>query len=176
MTKLNIPVDQWALKPHDIWDNQWFLLTSGDYTSGEYNTMTVGWGSFGTMWNRPFAMVVVRPQRYTYQFMEKYDDFSLCAFPLELQAKLNILGKKSGKDGDKIKESGLMVQPAKLIQSPVFEEAILQIECKKIYWDDLNPENFLAKYIRPMYQMNDFHRMYFGEIVNIYGETAFINS
>jgi len=175
MTKIEIPINNWFVKPHDIWDNQWFLLTAGNYSTGDFNTMTVGWGSFGTMWNRPFAMVVVRPQRYTFKFMEKFDDFSLCAFPMELQPKLNFLGKKSGRDIDKIKESGLSPHPSQLINSPVFEEATLQIECKKIYWDDLDPKNFIAKYIRPLYPMQDFHRMYFGEIVHISGETQFLN-
>ncbi|NTW44597.1 MAG: flavin reductase family protein [Anaerolineaceae bacterium] len=174
MTKIEITIINWTVKPHDIWDNQWFLLTAGNYSSGEFNTMTVGWGSFGTMWNRPFAMVVVRPQRFTFQFMEKFDNFSLCAFPMALQPKLNFLGKKSGRDMDKIKESGLTPQSAKLISSPIFEEAILQIECKKIYWGDLDPENFIANYIRPLYPMKDYHRMYFGEIVHIFGDTQFL--
>jgi flavin reductase (DIM6/NTAB) family NADH-FMN oxidoreductase RutF len=89
---------------------------------------------------------------------------------------LNFLGKKSGRDMDKIKESGLTPQSAKIIASPVFEEAILQIECKKIYWGDLNPQNFIANYIRPLYPINDYHRMYFGEIVHISGDTQFLSA
>ncbi|PKN88539.1 MAG: flavin reductase [Chloroflexi bacterium HGW-Chloroflexi-8] len=176
MTKINIPLDQWAKIPHDIWDSHWFLLSAGDYSKDEFNTMTISWGSFGTIWNRPFAMVVVRPQRYTFQFMEKYDDFSLCAFPTKFQPTLNLLGTISGRDNDKIKESGLSVQPSKIIKAPVFNEAILQIECKKIYWDDLNPDHFIAKYIPRQYPMKDYHRMYFGEIVAIETDSSFFNS
>ena len=62
-----------------LWDKQWFLLTAGNET--DFNMMTVSWGSIGCIWNKPFAQVVVRPQRHTYQFIDKYPDFTLCAFP-----------------------------------------------------------------------------------------------
>jgi flavin reductase (DIM6/NTAB) family NADH-FMN oxidoreductase RutF len=174
MTKSNIALEQWTGLGQNIWDSHWFLLTAGDFSSGEYNTMTISWGAFGNLWNKPFAMVVVRLQRYTFQFMEKSNDFSLCAFPMEKQPILSMLGSKSGRDGDKIKESGLTVLPSAVIGSPIFEEAALQIECKKIYWDDLNPEHFLAGYIQRNYAMKDYHRMYFGEIVHISAEPDFL--
>jgi hypothetical protein len=83
------------------------LLMCGDYGIGHYNAMTVGWGSLGTMWGRPFVQVVVRPSRYTYEFMEQYDTFTLGAFPEEYRDAMLLLGTKSGRDGDKIGESGL---------------------------------------------------------------------
>ena len=76
-----IPIDQLLLNVSALWSEQWLLLTAGDFRAGKFNAMTVGWGSFGVMWNKPFVQVVVRPTRYTYQFMEQYEDFTLCAFP-----------------------------------------------------------------------------------------------
>ncbi len=67
-------------RPHGIWEPGWFLLTCGDFAAGQSNCMTVSWGSLGEMWNVPFAQVVVRPHRYTFQFIEKYPTFTLCAF------------------------------------------------------------------------------------------------
>ncbi len=173
MSRNPINFDDWQVKPHDLWDNQWLLLTSGDFSTGDFNCMTVGWGSFGTMWSKPFAMVVVRPQRHTFQFMEKHPDFSLCAFSIEKQPALSLLGKKSGRDGDKIKMTGLTPIPSCQIQSPIFEEAILAIECKKTYWQDFNPDHFLAPEIHSKYPLHDYHRMYFGEIVIINVSEAF---
>lgn len=168
-----INIEQWQVKPHDLWDNQSLLLSCGDFIIGEFNCMTVGWGSFGTMWSRPFAMVVVRPQRFTYQFMEKYPDFSLCAFPPAYQPALSLLGRKSGRNSNKIEESGLTPTTADFIKSPTFKEASLSIECKKIYWDDMKPDHFLASFIKSKYPQQDYHRIYYGEILNICADSEF---
>lgn len=175
MNRRFIDLEQWKIKPLDLWDNQWLLLCAGDYASSSYNCMTVSWGSFGIMWNKPFALVVVRPQRYTYQFMEKYPDFSLCAFSPKLQPVLNLLGKKSGRDSNKIEESGLTPIQANQIQSPVYSEATLAVECKKIYWDDLKPDHFMASYIQTHYPLKDYSRIYYGEIVQVSAIDEFIS-
>ena len=157
-----------------LWSKQWLLLTSGDHKSKEYNTMTVGWGSIGTMWNKPFVQVVVRPTRFTYEFMEKYDTFTLTAFPDKYKDQLKYLGTVSGRDEDKILKSGLTVISSEKINAPGFDEAELIIECKKIYWDDLRSENFIDGRIEESYPEKDYHRIYFGEILSISGTTKFI--
>ncbi|NOR44393.1 MAG: flavin reductase family protein [Candidatus Delongbacteria bacterium] len=152
-----------------LWSKQWLLLTSGDFKSNKYNTMTVGWGSIGTMWNKPFAQVVVRPTRFTYEFMEKYDTFTLTAFPEKFKDQLKYLGVVSGRDEDKILKSGLTVIESEKVSAPGFEEAELIIECKKIYWDDLKSDNFIDDSIEGSYPEKDYHRIYFGEILSING-------
>jgi len=82
---------------------------------------------------------------------------------------LNLLGTKSGRDGDKIAETKLTVIGSQKIEAPAFLEAELIIECKKIYWDDFKPANFLDPSIEGKYSNNDYHRMYFGEILEING-------
>ncbi|MBN2788956.1 MAG: flavin reductase family protein [Candidatus Delongbacteria bacterium] len=152
-----------------LWSKKWMLLTSGSYESADYNTMTVGWGSIGVMWNKPFVQVVVRPTRHTFKYMEKYDSFTLTAFPDKYNDKLKYLGTVSGKDENKINKSELTVISSKKISSPGFDEAELIIECKKIYWDDIRPKNFLDNKIDENYNANDYHRIYFGEILLIEG-------
>lgn len=159
--------DDFNVKITDLWDNKWFLLTSGSLEKDEFNTMTVAWGSLGVMWNKPFAHAVVRPTRYTYEFMEKYDSFTLCSFPEKYKPALKILGTKSGRDSDKIKESGLTIIRSTVVESPSFEEADLIIECKKIYFGDIKPENFLDKSLEKNYPLKDYHRFYYGEILKI---------
>ncbi len=153
---------------HQIWSEQWLLLTSGDFNA-EYNAMTVGWGSFGVMWKKPFAQIVVRPTRHTYKFCEKYDSFTLSAFGPEYRDAVLLLGTKSGKSGNKIAESGLTPAASEHVRAPGFKEAELVVECKKIYWQDFNPENFLSDDINLQYPEKDYHRIYYGEILGVSG-------
>ena len=170
MPLIKIPPDQFIVNNVDLWDNQWLLLTAGDFEQKSFNAMTVGWGSLGVMWKKPFAQVVVRPTRYTYEFMERFDSFTLCAFPEKYRRALNLLGTKSGRDGDKIAESGLHTVAATKVAAPAYEEAELIIECRKIYWDDFKPEHFLDYTIENNYPLKDYHRVYFGEILLVMGE------
>jgi flavin reductase (DIM6/NTAB) family NADH-FMN oxidoreductase RutF len=173
MTRVEIPVDELLVRAHAIWDEGWFLLTAGDFSERSFNTMTVSWGSFGTIWNRPFAQVVVRPTRHTHRFMERYATFTLCAFPEDCRPALELLGSRSGRDGDKIVAAGLTPIASARIPSPGFEEAHLIIECRKIYSDDLRPDRFIDRGIEEHYPLKDYHRFYFGEIVAVQGAPGF---
>ena len=166
-----IPVDQFNTKIFKLWDKDWLVLTSGDFNENQFNAMTVAWGSFGIMWNKPFVMVVVRPTRHTFKFIIQYDTFSLCAFPEDYRKSLNILGTQSGKDTDKIKTAGLTVLPLDEIKAPGYAEAELTLQCKRIYWQDLDPSKFLDTSIENHYEKKDYHRMIFGEVVGIRGDT-----
>lgn len=174
MERLPIPLEKWLVKAYGLWEKQWLLLTSGDFASGDFNCMTVSWGSLGVMWNQPFAQVVVRPVRYTYQFMEKYPDFTLCAFPKEYRKALNLLGTLSGRDGNKIAAAGLTPQAATQVAAPVYAQAELAIECNKIYWQDLDPSHFLFPWIEQNYPRKDYHRIYFGKIVAVTGVVKYL--
>ena len=167
MERKLIPNEDCRLDTLHLFD-EWLLLAAGDFKAGKFNAMTISWGSLGTMWNRPFVQVVVRPTRYTHQFMEGYPSFTLSAYPADYHPALDLLGSKSGRDLDKIKASGLTPSASTRVAAPSFAEAELVIECRKIYFDDLEPGHFMADYIQKMYR-NDFHRIYFGEIVAIQG-------
>ncbi len=161
------PIDL-SVKVNDLWLNKWFLITSGDFEKQDFNTMTVAWGSLGIMWNRPFVQAVVRPTRYTFEFTEKYDSFTMCSFPDKYRDALKLLGTKSGREGDKIAESGLTPIKSEIVQSPSFDEADLILECRKIYFDGIKPENFIDPSIDKNYPLKDYHRIYFGEILKIF--------
>jgi len=168
-----VPVYDFQTRVFHLWDKQWFLLTAGDFEAGRFNTMTVSWGAMGGLWGRPFVQVVVRPTRHTYGFMERYDTFTLCAFPEDYRDALNLLGTKSGRDGDKIAASGLTPVASTRVSAPSFAEAGLVIECRKIYWADLEPDHFLSSDIGSHYPIKDYHRVYYGEIVAVEGEDAY---
>jgi flavin reductase (DIM6/NTAB) family NADH-FMN oxidoreductase RutF len=164
-----IPSRTFIAQSISIWKEQWFLLTCGNFSTGSFNSMTVSWGSFGCIWEKPFAMVVVRPSRYTLGFMEEFNTFTLCGFSSDQQNAMRLLGSKSGRDGDKIRESGLTPIPSSLVSAPAFAEAELVIECRKMYFQDLDPTHFLDPKILDNYPKSDFHRMYFGDILHISG-------
>lgn len=169
MERQPIPIEHLTVKSYSLWEKQWFLLTCGDFSTGDFNCMTVSWGSLGVMWNKPFAQVVVRPVRYTYQFIEKYPTFTLCAFPRSYRQALNLLGTRSGRDGNKIAVSGLTPQAATAVAAPVYAEADLAIECRKMYWQDFDPSHFLDPGIDKNYPKKDYHRIYYGEILAVTG-------
>ena len=172
MEREKLSLKNFLINPFDLFERQWLLLTAGDYSTGKFNAMTIAWGSIGQMWSKPFVMVVVRPTRYTYQFINEYATFTLCAFPGKYHKALAYLGSKSGRDGDKIKASGLTPIPSHTVQAPGFAEANLIIECKKLYWNDLQAEHFLDLDIDGEYPEKDYHRMYFGEVVDMYADPA----
>lgn len=138
------------------------LITAG--TKDSFNTMTAGWGSMGILWKMQVAICFVRPTRYTYRFMEKNKYFTLCFFDEKYRDILNFCGTKSGRDFDKIKETGLKPLETE-IGNIYFEQARLVIECKKIYFDDIKPEHFLESKIHNNYPEKDYHRLYVGEII-----------
>ena len=164
-----IAVEDFKVNPFKLLSEEWLLLSAGDFASGKFNMMTIAWGSFGCMWNKPLAMVVVRPARHTFGFMEDFDSFTVCAFPPALQSALSFCGANSGRDVDKIAKSGLSPIASQEVASPSFAEAELVLECRKMYFNDFVPDNFLLPEIADNYKGGDYHRMYFGEILSVFG-------
>jgi len=142
----------------------WMLVCAG--TREKYNMMTASWGTCGVLWNRPIAIAFIRPQRYTYEFVEKHDIFTLNFFDKNYREELNLLGTKSGRDINKMKIDTLdaEVSPG---GSVYFRQAKIVMECKKLYFDNIKPELFLDKKINELYPNKDYHRFYIGEIVNL---------
>ena len=153
-------------------DDKWFLITAGkDETGGLWNTMTASWGGMGIMWGKPVAWCVIRPVRYTYEFMEQADYYTLSFLPEQYRKQLNILGTKSGREIDKKIESGLtpalFTPDTENLKNVVsFEEAETVLICKKLYYQDIDPANFIDKELDKNYPKKDYHRMYFGEITS----------
>ena len=146
--------------------NEWMLITAG--YEKRTNTMTASWGFTGVMWGKPVAIAAIRPQRYTMEFVEKKDYFTL-SFLGSNKAPHGICGKKSGRDLDKIKASGLTTVFDSETQAPYFSEARLVLICKKQYVQKLSKNCFLENNItEDIYPAEDFHNMVYGEIVAAY--------
>ncbi len=143
---------------------QLMLITAGNKES--FNTMTASWGSMGVLWFKPVVTIFIRPVRHTFDFANSNDFFTLCFFDEEHRNMLNYCGKNSGKEKDKIKETGLI--PIETERGNIYyEQASLIIECKKLYSDDIKSLNFMDSDIpNKIYPTKDFHRFYIGEVIS----------
>ena len=145
------------------------LLTAG--TADRRNTMTIGWCQAGRLWGLPTCTVYVRPERYTYQFMEDQAYFTVSVLPADMKNAMALCGTKSGRDMDKIKECGLTVRTG-AGEAPFFEEAELVLVCRTLYAQDLDPACALPageEKVLPNYgAKGGWHRAYTGEIVEAY--------
>lgn len=155
------------INPEEIKDNvfkligsDWMLITAG--TIGNCNTMTASWGGMGVLWGYKVAFCFVRPDRYTYRFMEDNDKFTLSFFDEKYKDSLQFCGSHSGRNIDKIKSCGFTAIEKDGTVS--FNEARLVLICNKIYHKDFDPANFLITEIGENYPKNDYHRMYIGKI------------
>jgi flavin reductase (DIM6/NTAB) family NADH-FMN oxidoreductase RutF len=148
---------------------QWFhdaeLLAAGDKTKS--NAMTIGWGGIGTLWGRTALTVYVAEKRYTKEFMDKAEYFTVMAFDVEHSNVLRYMGTKSGRDGDKAQALGLHTAYT-ANGTPYYTEASLVIECKIMYAAPFDPDHFKSEVPKRMYSHfpAGIHSMYIGEVVN----------
>ena len=161
------------LKPEELKDNpfdligkQWMLISAGN--EEKRNTMTASWGGLGVIWGEPTATAYIRQTRYTKEFVDNSDYFTLSVFDMnkENRKALTLCGKVSGRDTDKIKDA--VLTPFYIVGTVGFEEARMIIICKKVYAQYMGPENFVCREnIEKWYGDNDFHTMYLGQITKV---------
>lgn len=152
------------VNPIELIGDHWMLVTAGNM--GSFNTMTASWGAMGELWNKPVAFIFVRPQRYTFQFVEREDIFTLSFFEPAYRPALTLCGNTSGRDTDKVAKTGLTPYATEK-ESVAFREARMVLECRKLYSEPLKKERFVdGKIPDKLYPEDDFHVMYVAEIVN----------
>ena len=144
--------------------DQWMLITAG--TSEKCNTMTASWGGLGVIWGAPSATCYIRPQRYTKEFVDREDYFTLAFFGEESRKALQLCGSRSGRDIDKVKECGFTVQAAEC-GAPYFQEAELVLVCRTLYTQDQNPACVLPAGEDAILPHYGYHTLYIGEIVEV---------
>jgi len=148
----------------ELFDGGWMALAAGNEKN--FNAMTVSWGQMGELWGKRIVTVYVRDSRYTKEFMDSNEYFSLSAFPVAYKKALGYIGSHSGRDGDKYTPVDLHPEFTKL-GNPTFKEAELYIECRTIYKYRIDNVDNLDESIRKWYQDGDMHTVYVGEIVNV---------
>lgn len=143
---------------------KWMLITAG--TADKCNTMTASWGGLGVIWGAPAATCYIRPQRYTKEFVDREEYFTLSFFPEEYRKQLSLCGSKSGREVDKVKECGFTVKTA-ACGAPYFEEAELVLVCRKRFAQDMNPDNIPEEIKEKWYPEKGYHTLYIGHIVEV---------
>lgn len=143
------------------------LLTAG--TKAGCNTMTIGWAQTGVVWGKAVCTVYVRPERYTYQFMEAQDYFTVSFLPETEKKTIALCGSKSGRDTDKVAACGLTVEYG-TGGAPYFAQAELVLVCRKLYVQDLDLGPVTDEAVLGFYKpgQGGIHRAYTGEIVEAY--------
>lgn len=154
----------------DAIGKEWMLVTAG--TPEKFNMMTASWGGTGILWGKPVAFIFIRPERYTYGFIEKGDTLTL-SFLGEAHRDIHkICGSQSGRDIDKVAASGL--KPYVTENGNIaYEQARLILECKKLYADFIDADNFVDKLLISRWYgegHGGFHKMYILEIQNVFVE------
>jgi flavin reductase (DIM6/NTAB) family NADH-FMN oxidoreductase RutF len=140
------------------------LLTVGG--EAKFNTMTIGWGALGFIWERNIVTVLVRPTRYTHEFIEKYPRFTVSFYRREHHKALSILGTRSGRDTDKVALAGLT--PAFIDGVVTFREAYLTVVAKKLCRMQLRPGDFVDPTIDgEFYPEKDYHTIYQAEVMKV---------
>lgn len=163
MSMKKVDISTLDLNPFAAIGKDWALVTAGN--AGSYNTMTVSWGGMGVIWGKNVFTAVIRPQRYTFEFIEREEYFTVSFFGGEQREALSFCGSHSGRDYDKAKETGLT--PVEVDGTVGFSEAKLTLVCKKLYRHQLEKKDFLDNSNDKWYD-NDYHYAYVGEICAAY--------
>ena len=157
-----------AINPNEIKDNfieligkEWMLVSAGD--KEKFNMMTASWGGVGVLWNRPVVFAFIRPERYTREFIDARNEFTIT-----FRKAQSICGSKSGREIDKVAATGLTPLFTEA-GNPVFEEARLTLECKVVYKSEIEEAKFLDPTVFPRWydeKNGNAHIVYIAEILN----------
>ena len=162
-----INIKEMKFNPFKLIGNEWMLVTAGNERTG-CNTMTASWGHLGCLWgsNDPTAVIYLRPSRYTKQFVDATDRFTLCVMDKSFKKSMAYLGTVSGRDENKVEKAGLT--PVFEDDTTYFAEAKLVFVCKKLYASELKEDGFLYdSIIEKNYPLRDYHTMYVGKIEKV---------
>lgn len=160
-----IAIEELEFNPFHKISKKWMLVTAGDEKKS--NTMTASWGGLGIMWGKNVATAYIRPQRYTKEFIDNNEMFTLSFLAEDYRKALNVCGSVSGRNvEDKWKEAGL--HPYYTEGTTVVEEAEMILVCRKLYAQDMLPECFTDQECdEKWYPQKDYHTMYMAEIVKV---------
>ena len=164
MAFVKIDIKDLKMNPFVAIGKEWMLITAGD--ENQVNTITASWGGMGVLWNKDVVTAYIRPQRYTKEFVDSQDCFSLSFFD-GYKKELSLLGTVSGRDQNKIEDVDFHI--TYLDNVPTFQEAKLVFIVEKLYADTIKPECFIDHTIdEQCYPQKDYHIMYIAKIKSVY--------
>ncbi|MBC7234934.1 MAG: flavin reductase family protein [Chloroflexi bacterium] len=144
------------------------LLLASTKANGQSNVMTIGWGSVGVMWARPVFVVMVRPSRYTYEFIEESQAFTVNVPSEAMRSFVGVCGTRSGRDLDKFAAYHVATTPGQMVPAVTIDDCPMVYECRVAHFNDLIPANLRRDIEEASYGGRDYHRFYYGEILGAY--------
>ncbi len=141
------------------------LLLVGAKEGGAVNVMTIGWASWGIVWGKPILQVLVRPSRYTYEFIEESGAFTVNVPTRDMHAWVALCGSKSGRDVDKFGPHLMTVTRCEGLTAATIDACPMVYECRVVHHNDLVPTNLAPDIEARSYRGADYHRVYFGEVL-----------
>ncbi|MGI6374498.1 MAG: flavin reductase family protein [Anaerolineae bacterium] len=149
------------------------LLLAATKSTGESNVMTIGWGSVGIVWGKPVFTVLVRPSRYTFEFIEESGEFTISVPTIDMERYVALCGTRSGRDMDKFAGLGRSVSPGRTVRAVSLDSSPMVYECKVVHHNDVIPAHLAADIEARSYRGKDYHRVYFGEITGVFAFTNY---
>jgi flavin reductase (DIM6/NTAB) family NADH-FMN oxidoreductase RutF len=146
------------------------LLLAATKADGRTNVMTIGWGTIGLIWGRPIFTVLVRPSRYTYQFVESSGEFTVNVPSLAMTDFVRFCGSTSGRDHDKLAQYEIRATPGQHVRAITIDGCPLVYECRVVLKHDILPATLDPRIRSAYYPKGDLHRVYYGEILGVYAE------
>jgi len=169
MQKVKVDYSKYLKETFKVMKESGLLLTSVN-KEGKINVMTIGWGTIGIIWGMPMFLVLVRPSRFTYSFIEETGDFTVNVPSERLREAVSFCGSVSGRDYDKFKEKNLTPLPGKGVKSPMIAECIFHYECKVLHRNDIIPARVPENVSGEFYPQGDYHRIFFGRIISTFSD------
>lgn len=155
-----------AKKAYEIIGRGCFLNSAAN---GKINSMTIGWGTVGNVWRRPIFITMVRKSRYTHELIEANPFFTVSIpYNKNMSKEIGVFGTLSGRDVNKFEKCGLLTKPAQKVNVPIIANTGIQFECKVVYKQDMEPTLLNKDITKEFYGDNDYHTMYYGEILSSY--------
>ena len=127
-------IADYSISPFTKFADDWALLTAG--VPADFNSMTIAWGGLGTMWGKPVAFLVVKPSRYTAEFVKKYDTCTVSWYDKQYKKALTTFGTKSGRDIDKVQATNFT--PKDIDGCVTYAEAKETLVLKKLFLQQLD--------------------------------------
>jgi len=137
------------------------------------NIMAIGWGTIGFIWKKPVFIVLVRPSRYTYELIIKSGEFTVNIPYPSMKNIVDFSGSHSGRKIDKFKKLGLIQIPSRSINVPIIQECAINYECRVLHYNEVNPAILPPEIINEYYHEDDYHRVFFGEILTVHADEPF---
>ena len=149
------------------------LLLASTKRSGDSNVMTIGWGTVGITWGKPIFVVLVRPSRYTYEFIEDSGAFTVNVPTEEMRRWVSVCGTRSGRDLDKFAAHNMTTSPGQMVDAVTIDASPMVYECKVVHCNDVVPANLSREIEVGSYGGHNYHRVYYGEILGAYASEGY---